>query len=103
MREIIEIFIAWLRVCTFKRGIGAHGCTIQVAVGKDKAITLQRMGATHANIIRIAEGNFPTRRNVHRLLSILNKRAIVDFVTMKSHVQVGAVALKRKRKKVGKK
>jgi len=60
---------------------------------KDEAITLPRMGATDANIIRITGGNFPTRRHVHRLLAIFNKRAIVNFVKVKSHVKVGAIAL----------
>ena len=51
------------------------------------------MGGTDASVIRIAGGNLPTRRNVHRLIAISNIRAIVDFVAMKRHVQVGAIAL----------
>jgi hypothetical protein len=31
---------------------------------------------------------------VHRLKSIFNNPAIIDFVTMQGHVQVGAVALR---------
>ncbi len=65
-------------------------------VDKDQTITLPRMGATDANIIRIAGGDFPTRRHVHWLLAIFNSRVIVDFVAMKRHVQVGAIALKKK-------
>ncbi len=52
------------------------------------------MGGTDANIIRITGGNFPTRRDVNRLIAIVNNRAIVvDFVSMKRHVKVGAIAL----------
>jgi hypothetical protein len=51
------------------------------------------MGGTDSNIISIARGNFPTFRKEHRLIAICSKRAIVDFVTMKRHIQVGAVNL----------
>jgi hypothetical protein len=65
-----------------------------VAVGKDKRITLPRMCATNANIIHIAGGNLPPCRDLRRLFAIFNKRAIIDLMTMKRHVQVGAVTLR---------
>ncbi len=68
-----------------------------VAVGKDQTKNLPRMGAADANIIRITRGNLPPRRHVHIHTAIFNKREIVDFVAMKRHVQVGAVALRKKR------
>jgi hypothetical protein len=72
---------------------GVHGSSIIVAIRKDEAMTLPRMGGTDANIIRIIGGNFPPRRDVNRLPAICNKRAIVTFVRVKSHVKVGAIAL----------
>jgi hypothetical protein len=66
---------------------------IRVAIRKNEARTLPRMGSTYANIVRITGGNFPTRRNVNRLRAIFNNRAIVDFVRMKRRVKVGAIAL----------
>jgi hypothetical protein len=51
------------------------------------------MGGTDANIIRITGGNFPTRKDVNRLRGIFNKRAIVNFVRVKSNVKVGTIAL----------
>jgi hypothetical protein len=54
------------------------------------------MGATYANIIRIAGGNIPPSRHVQRLVAIFNKRAIVDFVNMQRRVDVGAVTLRGK-------
>ncbi len=57
-------------------------------------MTLPRMGATDAHIIRIAGGDIPPSRHVHRLIAIPNKRAIVDFVKVQRHVQVGAVTLR---------
>ncbi len=47
------------RASTYKRGIVANGCSIVVAVGKDQARTLPRMGATDANVVRIAAGDLP--------------------------------------------
>ena len=52
------------------------------------------MCATHTNIIRIADRNLPPCRHLRRLVAILNKRAIIDLVTMQRHVQVGAIALR---------
>ncbi len=52
------------------------------------------MGGTYANTVSITGGDFPIRRNVNRLPAISNRRAIVDFATMKRHVQVGAIELK---------
>jgi hypothetical protein len=75
--------------------VGEDGCSTNVAVRKDQIITLPRMGATDANIVGVAVGNLPPRRHGHRLIAIFNKRAIFDFVTMKRHVQVGTVALKK--------
>jgi hypothetical protein len=77
---------------TDKRGMG-HFSPIIVAIRKDEAISLPRMGGTDANIIRITGGNFPTRRGVNRLITISNKPAIVNFVRVKSHINVGAIAL----------
>ncbi len=54
------------------------------------------MGGTDANIIRIAGGDFPALWHEHRLIAIFNKSAIVDFVTMERHVQVGTIALKKR-------
>ena len=51
------------------------------------------MRATDALIIRIAGGNIPPSRHVHRIHAILNIRAIVNFVRVKRHVNVGAIAL----------
>ena len=72
---------------------GVHGSPIIVAIRKDEAMTLPRMGATDANIIRITGGDFPTRRDVNRLPAICDKRAIVNFVTVKRDIKVGAIAL----------
>ena len=47
------------RARAYIRGIVAHGCSIDVAVGKDQPITLPRMGATDANVVRIAAGDLP--------------------------------------------
>jgi hypothetical protein len=66
---------------------------VHVAIRKDEQPTLPRMGATDANIIRITGGNFPTRRNVNRLLAIENRSVIVNFVRVKRHANVGAIAL----------
>jgi hypothetical protein len=71
-----------------------RGCPIEVAVGKDEAITLPRVSATHTSIIGTPVRNLPPCRHVHRLFAISNISAIVDFVTMQGHVQVGAVALR---------
>ncbi len=75
------------------RGNVAHESPIRVAIQKNEVRTLPRMGGTYANIVMITRGDFPTRRNVNRLIAILNKRAIVDFVRMKRRVKVGAIAL----------
>ncbi len=72
----------------------ARGCTIEVTVGKDEAITLPRVSATDANIIGTPIRNLPPCRHVQRLIAILNSSATIDFATMQSHVQVGAVALR---------
>ena len=77
---------------TYVRGV--RGCTTDVAVGKDEPITLPRVSATHTTIIGTPIRNLPPCRHVHRLTAIFNKRAIIDFVTMQGHVQVGAVALR---------
>ena len=52
------------------------------------------MRATDAHIIRIAGGDIPPSRHVHRLIAIFNNRAIVNFVKVQRHVYVGAVALR---------
>ena len=78
---------------TDKRGHVAHGSPAHVAIGKDEAITLPRMGGTDANIMRITGGNFPTRRHVNRLRAISNTSVIVNFVRVKRHIHVGAIAL----------
>ena len=77
------------------RGKGAHESPIRVAIRKNEAKTLPRMCGTYANTVSVTGGNFPIRRNANRLRAISNKRAIVDFVRMKRHVKVGAIALKR--------
>jgi hypothetical protein len=38
----------------------------------------------------------PPSRHVHRRIAIFNTPAIVDYVTMKRHVQVGTIALKER-------
>jgi hypothetical protein len=78
---------------TYVRGSIARCCSTDVAVGKDEATTLPRVSATHTNIIGTPIRNLPPCRHVHRLTAILNPSAIIDFVTMQGHVQVGAVAL----------
>ncbi len=79
---------------TYVRGMIARGCSIGVAVGKDEGITLPRVSATDTNIIGTPIRNLPPCRHVHRLIAILNIIAIIDFVAMQGHVQVGAVALR---------
>ena len=79
------------------RGNVAHESPIRVAIRKNEAMTLPRMGGTYANTVSITGGNFPIRRNVNRLLAIFNKRAIVNFVRMKRRVNVGAIALQGER------
>ena len=71
-----------------------RGCTIVDIVGKDEATTLPRVSATHTSIIGTPIRNLPPCRHVHRLTAICNNSAIIDFVTMQGHVQVGAVALR---------
>ncbi len=71
-----------------------RGCSIEVAVGKDEAITLPRVSATHTSIIGTPIRNLPPCRHVQRLIAIFNKSAIIDFATMQGHVQVGAIALR---------
>jgi hypothetical protein len=51
------------------------------------------MDATNSNIIRIASGDFSTQWHSHRHCTIFNNHAILDFVKMKRHAQVGAIAL----------
>ena len=87
---------------TSEFGIRVRGCSTDVAVGKDEALTLPRVSATDMNIIVIPIRNLPAFRHVHRLMAILNKSAIaifnpsaiINFVAMQGHVQVGAVALR---------
>jgi hypothetical protein len=67
-------------------GIVAHGCATAFRVSKDQPLTLPRMGATDAHIIRIAGGDIPPSRHVYRLPAILNKRAIVNFVKVQRRV-----------------
>ena len=64
-----------------------------MAIRKNEAKTLPRMGGTYANTVSVKGGNFPIRRNVNRLRAIFNKRVIVDFARMKRHVQVEVIAL----------
>ncbi len=64
-----------------------------VAVGKDEEITLPRVSATDAHVVRSAVGDLPTCRHVQRLLAIFNIRAIINSVHMQRHVEVAAVAL----------
>ena len=71
-----------------------RGCTIEVTVGKDEVMTLPRVSGTDANIIGTPIRNLPPCRHVQRLIAIINPSASIDFVTMQSHVQVGAVALR---------
>ncbi len=77
------------------RGIGASGGSIDVAVGKDQETSLPRMSGTDADVVGISLGDLPPCRNGQRLSAIFNNGAIVDFVTMQRHVQVGTVALRR--------
>jgi hypothetical protein len=78
---------------TYTRGSSAHGCSTGKAVGKDEAITLPRVSATHTMIIGTPIRNLPPCRHVQRPTAILNISAIINFATMQGHVQVGAVAL----------
>jgi hypothetical protein len=75
-------------------GTVALGCSIGVAVGKDQAMAQPRMSATDADVVGISLGDLPPCRHGQRLFAIINIGAIiVDFVTMKRHVQIGTVAL----------
>ncbi len=65
-------------------------CSIGVTVGKDEEITLPRVSGTDTNIIGTPIRNLPPCRHVQRLFAIRNISAIIDFVTMQSHVQHGA-------------
>jgi hypothetical protein len=78
---------------TYKRGI-ARGCSIHVAVGEDQQSDLRRMSGTDVNVFYIFIGDLPPCRHGHSLFSIINHGAIIDFVNMQRHVQVGAVALR---------
>jgi hypothetical protein len=71
----------------------ARGCSVDVAVGKDEAITLPRVSATHTNIIGTPIRNLPPCRHVQRLSAIFNHRAIINSVHMQRRVEVAAVAL----------
>ncbi len=57
------------------------------------------MFATDANIMFIPFGNYPPFRYALRMVSIPNKfffnnvRAMIEWVNMQGHVQIGAVAL----------
>jgi hypothetical protein len=66
----------------------AQGCSTAVAVGKDELRNLPRMSATHALVIRIAVGDLPTLRHVHRLFAIFNFEGVIDFVRMQCHVDI---------------
>ncbi len=79
---------------TSHRGIRVRGCEIDASVAKDEALTLPRVSATDTNIIGTPIRNLPPFRHVHRMIAIPNNRAIIDFVTMQGHVQVGAVTLR---------
>ena len=75
------------------RGIIARGCSVMVAVGKDEEITLPRVSATDAHVVRSAVGDLPPCRHVQRLIAIVNHRAIINSVHMQRRVEVAAVAL----------
>jgi hypothetical protein len=93
----VKIFLLKRKLgVTYARGIRVRGCHIDVAVCKDEPLTLPRVSATDTSIIGTPIRNLPPCRHVHRLRAILNNRAIIDFVTMQGHVQVGAVALRRR-------
>jgi hypothetical protein len=81
---------------TYTSGSSARGCSTGLAVGKDEAITLPRVSATHTNIIGAPIRNLPPCRHVQRLIAIFNMSAIIDFATMQGHVQVEAVALRER-------
>jgi hypothetical protein len=74
-------------------GIEAHGCSIDVAVGKNKVMALPSMRTTHAHVVGIAIGDLPPCRHGQRLGAILKYGVIVEFVNKQSHVEVGTVAL----------
>ncbi len=79
---------------TYTRGSSARGCSTGLAIGKDEAITLPRVSATHTNIIGTPIRNLPPSRHVQTPTAIFNMSAIIDFATVQGHVQVGAVALR---------
>ena len=80
---------------TSARAIRVHDCSTGGAVGKDEAITLPKVSATHTNIIGTPIRNLPPCRHVHRLNAyITNNSSSIDFATVQGHVQVGAVALR---------
>ena len=79
-------------------------CCMGVAVGKDEAITLPRMIATHTSIISTPIRNLPPCGHFQRVVVVtvfMRERLcpwpVIDFVTMQGHVQVTAVALKGRR------
>ena len=71
----------------------ARGCSVDVAVGKDEAITLPRVSGTDANVVRSAVGDLPPCRHVQRIIAIVNPRAIINSVHMQRRVEIAAVAL----------
>jgi hypothetical protein len=72
----------------------ARGCSTGVVfVGKDEAMTLPRVSATHTNIIGTPIRNLPPCRHVQRLIAIFSHGAIINSAHMQRHVEVAAVAL----------
>ena len=80
---------------TYKTGISERGCSIGVAVRKEKDFTLPRVSATDANVVRIAIGDLPTSRHVQRLTAICSHLAIINSAPMQRHVEIVAIALEK--------
>jgi hypothetical protein len=82
---------------TYFGGQAAHGCSTSVAVGIDQAGGLPGMSAADAHVVGITVSNVPPCRYGQTVQAVYTIGAIVDFAAMKSHVNIGAVALKEVR------
>jgi hypothetical protein len=96
MREANLVFFSSLRR-TYRFRECARGCSIDVAVGKDQTVALPSMRTAHAHVVSSTFGNLPPCGQVWiqvGIVQLTKHSAIMDSVTMKGHVDIGAVALR---------
>jgi hypothetical protein len=80
---------------TCVRGIADHGRIIGVvACTQYQVTTLPKVRSTHARAISIIRGDLPSCSHLQRLGAIFSASAIINFVHVQCHEQVGAVTLR---------